>query len=148
LYGGNGKDQLYGGDGDDILNGGEDSDILNGGLGSDVFQFDSPIGASISDPEGLTNIDSIQDFTHGQDSIDLSYSVFGSLTAGGNVVAGEFLASADGLALDANDYILYNTTTGALLYDADGSGAGEAVQFATLTNKPATITNTDFFVMS
>ena len=35
-------------------------------------------------------------------------------------------------AVDANDYVVYNSQTGALSYDADGSGAGAAVQIATL----------------
>ena len=35
---------------------------------------------------------------------------------------------------DSNDYIRYDFTTGALYYDADGSGAGAPVQFAQLTS--------------
>jgi Ca2+-binding RTX toxin-like protein len=49
-------------------------------------------------------------------------------------------------AADANDYIVYNQTTGALFYDSNGSGAGGAIQFATLTNKP-TLTASDFVVI-
>ena len=58
--------------------------------------------------------------------------VFKNLTTGG--------------AVDATDRILYNDTTGAIFYDADGSGATAAIQFATLTGSP-TITNADFFVV-
>ena len=46
---------------------------------------------------------------------------------------------------DADDHILYNPTTGALSYDADGNGLGLAVQFAVLTTHPA-ITNADILV--
>ena len=44
------------------------------------------------------------------------------------------------------DHIIYNKATGALIYDANGSAAGGAVQFATLINKPALQAN-DFVVI-
>jgi Ca2+-binding RTX toxin-like protein len=49
-------------------------------------------------------------------------------------------------ALDANDYLVYNQTTGALSYDADGSGGGAAIRFLTLLNKPV-LTSNDFAVL-
>jgi serralysin len=60
------------------------------------------------------------------------------------LAAGAFKAGA--LATDADDRIIYNTTTGALLYDADGTGATAAVQFATLTGTPA-LNNTEFLII-
>ncbi|NOT72308.1 MAG: hypothetical protein HOP09_13830 [Hyphomicrobium sp.] len=67
------------------------------------------------------------------------------MTAGA-LAAGNFVASATGAATTATQYITYNTTSGALSYDADGNGAGVAIQFATLTGAP-TITNADFLVI-
>ena len=49
-------------------------------------------------------------------------------------------------ALDADDRVIYNDVTGALIYDANGSAQGGATQFATLTTKP-TITAADFIVV-
>ncbi len=45
-----------------------------------------------------------------------------------------------------NDHVIYNPATGALIYDADGNGAGAAVQFATLAHNLA-LTNADFFLV-
>jgi Ca2+-binding RTX toxin-like protein len=135
-----GNDVLNGGAGNDTLIGGAGNDALTGGLGSDVFQFGNfALNAS-------TNLDTVFDFTHGVDSIQLENAIFKKLTATGTLSAANFHASNDGTPVDANDYIQYNAATGALYYDADGSGAGAAIQFATLIGAPA-ITAADFMVI-
>ncbi len=102
----------------------------------------SPAPASGED-SGTMQIDN---FVSGQTSLQLSKSMFTALSEEGPLAESLFAANATGSALDDKDYILYNTTTGALLYDADGNGQGVAVQFATLTNKPE-VKATDFVVV-
>ena len=94
-----------------------------------------------------SNVDRISDFKHGEDKIQLKQSIFAKLNTG-TLGAANFKASAKGVAGDSNDFILYNTKTGALLYDADGKGSGAAIQFATLSNKPRNLTASDFIVAS
>ena len=60
LFGGTGDDVLLGGTGDDWLVGGAGDDMLTGGAGADVFVFEPHHGA-----------DTITDFMHGEDLIDL-----------------------------------------------------------------------------
>lgn len=133
------NDTLYGGAGNDILMGGMGNDTLNGGAGADTFVFDSALGAT-------PNIDKITDFNPVADTIRLENSIFTRL-ATGTLLASQFRATPTGVAMDANDYILYNTSTGALVYDANGSVAGGAVQFATLAPKPSGLTYSDFVVV-
>ncbi|MFM2280403.1 MAG: hypothetical protein RLZZ444_2634, partial [Pseudomonadota bacterium] len=61
LDGGAGKDVLVGGAGADILIGGAGNDVLSGGAGADTFLFGKTSGH-----------DTITDFAHGTDRIDLS----------------------------------------------------------------------------
>ncbi|MDP3480644.1 MAG: calcium-binding protein [Desulfoprunum sp.] len=138
LKGNNGGNTLAGGAGNDILNGGLGNDTLAGGAGNNFFVFDTALNAT-------TNKDSISDFTTGLDKIQVDKSIFTSLVTEGTLLSAYFKSSTTGIAGDANDYFLYNTSSGALLYDADGNGQGVAVQFATLTTKPA-ITANDFLV--
>ena len=138
LIGGEGNDQLQGEAGNDHLDGGAGNDRLTGGCGNDTFVFDSVLNKK--------NKDTIADFVYGQDKIELDRSIFSALPAEGTL-ASYFRASACGKAADDNDYILYNTTSGALLYDADGSGQGVAIEFATLMGKP-TVKAEDFVVAS
>lgn len=139
LTGNLGINTITGAAGNDILNGGLGNDSLTGGTGQDSFLFNTTLNSS-------TNKDTITDFVVVDDSIRLENAIFTKLTATGTLSA-DFFKSGVGTAADANDFILYNTTTGALLYDADGSGGGTAVQFATLATTPVGVTMNDFIVV-
>jgi len=136
LDGGAGTDTLSGGSGNDILNGGRGHDRLTGGTGSDVFRFGIAVTASSSDR--------LLDFSSADDRIQFDNAVFAQLGANGALAAAAFRLGA--AAADASDRIVYNQATGQLFYDADGSGAGAAVLFATLTGNPA-LTASDFTVI-
>jgi Ca2+-binding RTX toxin-like protein len=133
LSGGAGNDSLNGGDGSDTLNGGIGNDTLTGGAGNDVFQ--------------LSNLskDTITDFVEGEDSIQLTQTVFSKLTVG-TLNAANFKILGSG-ATDANDYVLYDSNTGALFYDADGSGGVKAAVQIALLGTHLALTNADFVVI-
>ena len=71
-------------------------------------------------------------------------AVFTALTTTGTLAATAFRTGAG--AGDANDRIIYNDTSGALLYDADGTGPTAAIQFAKVT-VGLVLTNADFVVV-
>ncbi len=154
LQGNRGNDILFGGEGDDVLRGGKDDDILQGGIGNDILFGDKGndmylFAEDITENSG--GIDLIANFTSGEDHIGLMATAFGfevDATETTRSLSEElFTTNTTGNALDENDRIIYNSTTGALLFDADGSGAGEAKQFATLAGKQE-ITAADFLVVS
>ena len=123
LAGLGGNDTLNGGLGDDTLNGGIGNDLLSGGAGLDLFVFNSLLAS---------NVDTISDFAAG-DLFQLDRTIFTALSAGTTLTAAEFLAGAGvATATNAQQRILHNTTSGALLYDADGNGTGLALQFASV----------------
>ncbi|NWF46766.1 hypothetical protein F3K02_16120 [Hydrogenophaga sp. D2P1] len=136
LSGLTGNDVLDGGAGADKLNGGRGNDVLTGGAGNDVFRF--------ADTLGSTNVDTVTDWAVG-DRFELENAIFTRLTSTGALASTRFAANDMGRAMDANDHVVYNTTTGALSYDADGSGAGAAVQIATLVGIP-TLSAADFTI--
>lgn len=141
VMGGDGNDFLFGGLGNDVIYGGAGNDKLTGAGGNDFFVFNTALGAN--------NIDTIADFSAPADTIRLENSIFTKLTSTGTLSAANFVANTTGKAVDANDYIIYETDTGKLFYDADGSGAGAAVQFALLgvTTHPTNVTAADFVVI-
>lgn len=141
INGQGGNDNLSGGAGNDILTGGLGNDVLTGGADSDVFVFSAAPSAA--------NVDTITDFSHADDVIYLSKSVFGGLTGIPNfTLPTEQFRSGAGVttAGDADDHIIYNTTTGDLYYDKDGAGGISAVKLALLIGHPPTVDATDFFV--
>ena len=138
LYGNNLVNRLAGGAGNDVLRGFLGNDLLWGQAGADIFLFNTALNAA-------TNVDRIIDFAVVDDTIYLENAIFTALGAGA-LAAAAFAANATGLAGDASDRIIYETDTGKLFYDANGSGAGIAgVHFATLTAGLA-LTAADFFV--
>jgi Ca2+-binding RTX toxin-like protein len=143
LYGYSGKDKLYGNGGNDKLFGGAGSDTLDGGAGKDAFVFDTKANTR-------TNKDKIVDFKVKDDSIWLDNAVFTKLGKAGSEARPAQLKSSyftiGDKAKDKNDYLVYNDKKGVLLYDADGSGRGKAVEIATLSKKLA-MTYKDFFVI-
>jgi Ca2+-binding RTX toxin-like protein len=128
---------MVGGAGNNVLNGMGGNDTLTGGAGQDRFAFSTALNAT-------TNVDTITDFVVADDTISLENAIFTKLTTTGTLNAAYFKIIGTA-ALDSNDYILYDKTTGALSYDADGSGAGQAIRIAVLgTNLD--LTNADFVV--
>ena len=133
---------IFGNSAANVINGLGGNDTLRGDLGADTFVFNSALNAR-------TNVDTISDFTAADDTIQLENTGagrFNVLTSLGGLAAAFFKANATGTATDADDHIIYNTTTGALFYDLNGNLAGGATQFATLTEHP-TISNVDFVVI-
>ncbi|MBY0484095.1 DUF4347 domain-containing protein [Nitrosomonas sp.] len=124
---------LNGGAGNDTLDGKTGNNVLTGGTGNDVFKFTT-----------LGHIDTITDYNVANDTIQLENAVFTALTTTGTLAAGQFRIGTQ--AVDANDFIIYNNATGALLYDANGSGAGAAVQIAT-TGVGLAMTNAEFVII-
>ena len=61
----------------------------------------------------------------------------GGLVAGVALTAAQFESNATGAATTADARFVYNTLSGVLFYDADGSGAGTAAEIATFVGAPA-----------
>ena len=125
--------------GSDTLAGAGGVDTLWGGAGDDTFIFRET---------GTANADTIGDWTSGSDTIALDNSALTAVGADGDFVAGDarFWASSTGAAHDANDRVIFNTSTGSLYYDADGTGGGAAELIATVQSG-ATVAATDIVVV-
>ncbi|MBY0569447.1 MAG: calcium-binding protein, partial [Hyphomonadaceae bacterium] len=115
-----------------VITGNIAANTLTGGAGADTFVFAAALGAG--------NIDAITDFNVTDDTIELDVTIFTGISIGALAVEAFVIGTA---AADSNDRIIYDPTTGALYYDADGDGGGAAVQFATLGTGLA-LTNNDF----
>jgi Ca2+-binding RTX toxin-like protein len=139
VEGGVGNDVFSGGGGDDTLVGGGGNDTLWGDEGQDVFVFNR---------FGLSNFDTVVDFTSQEDRIQLDQSVFTEIF--GDVNDPSALA-ADAFCLGTaaqteSHRIIYDQASGWVLYDSDGTGSRAAVKIAILTNM-ATLTNGDFMIV-
>ena len=127
--------QITGNAGVNFIDGKLGNDFLFGGNGADTFVFSTALNAA-------TNLDTITDFGAVDDTMQLSNAIFSAL--GGTILAADFLINTSGVATTAQANIIYNSTNGALFYDADGTGVTAGIQFATLFGAPTGLTISDF----
>ena len=141
IFGGAGNDTLFGNDGNDTLDGGRGNDRLGSGFvddsggseGNDTFVF--------TVAPGTANADVITDLDSGADVIILDSGAHANAGPSGNFITGDarFWSSSTGVAHDADDRVVYNTSNGQLWYDLDGNGVGAAQLIATLEGAPGLI---------
>ena len=127
---------IFGNNGANTLNGGGGNDYLDAFGGADTFAFTTALGAG--------NVDTIAGYSVADDTIALDDAVFAGIGPLGTLGAGAFHTGA--AAADSSDRVIYNNTTGQLYFDADGSGAGAQVLFATIGTGLA-LTASDFTVI-
>ncbi len=121
---------LSGGAGNDIINGGLGSDVISLGAGLDTLVFSTILSAQ--------NVDAVSDYSVADDTIQLARNIFANLdvNADGVIDNTAWFAVRTGTATQgttAHAQLVYNSTNGGLFYDADGSGTGASVRFATLS---------------
>ena len=134
LQGYNGNDVIFARGGTDDIDGGRGRDRLSGGAANDTFYFDNGLITA--------NVDTITDFVHAHDRIGLDKAIFAKLNVSPTLNPAFFHVGP--AAADANDYLVYNRTTGQLFYDRDGAGPAHQVLFAIVANH-ALLSSHDLF---
>jgi Ca2+-binding RTX toxin-like protein len=128
LFGTAGIDKIVAQGGADYLYGKGGADQLTGGAGEDKFVFDTKFDGTI---------DEIMDFNPLEDVLYLDDAIFTKLSGGSlsdpqRIYSGQLKDGAGAKAGDSSDFLIYDSNTGNLSYDADGSGAGAGIVFAHL----------------
>jgi Ca2+-binding RTX toxin-like protein len=140
IFGNAGRDTISGGLGQDKIYGGLGADVLTGGGNNDFFIFNTALSTA--------NIDRITDFSRPSlDKIHLDNAVMSALGGAGALAAAKFYAAPHAThGHDASDRVVYDTSTGALYYDKNGSAAGGVTEIAVLTGHP-TLFSSDFLIV-
>ncbi|WP_442950030.1 hypothetical protein [Nostoc sp.] len=143
INGNSGNDLLRGGKGNDTLIGGRGNDVLIGGIGTDFFIYNSNAEFTTT----VVGIDAIADFNSSEgDKIVLDKTTFGALaSAAGTGFSNPNDFQITNLAGTSTAKIVYDSVSGQLFYNPQGSAAGfgSGGLFATLTGAP-TLTASDF----
>jgi Ca2+-binding RTX toxin-like protein len=122
------NDALLGNAGANVLEGGPGNDILRGGGGADTFVY-----------KRITKDghDTIIDFSI-DDRFSISAAGFGGgLVAGTGLSTTAFVSGSTPVAIGTSGNFLYNTSTGRLSFDVDGSGSNSAFTMARLAGAPS-----------
>lgn len=133
VFGLAGNDRISAWGGGDLLCGGLGKDTLSGGTGGDTFFFNNL----------QKKFDVVTDFTPGEDTILLNSATFSAVTD-------EDLSTTGfkrGGRFSAETHILYTPKTGAIAYDADGSGNGDSKHVIAVLENHAALNSSDFHVL-
>ena len=133
-----GADFIVGTPGPDIVDGGLGNDSLTGGPGGDSFRFTAAL-------DKKTNLDTIADFSHADDTILLDNAIFKKLKKEG-ALKGKYLELGK-KADSKKDFVVYNEKNGVLGYDKNGDKKGGLIKFAVLDGSPDDISKDDFLVI-
>jgi hypothetical protein len=131
INGGAGDDSIDGGDGDDWIIGGAGNDTITTGINSmdTVLYYDPSEGN-----------DTITDFSDAAsmapDMLAFRSSTFGGLTSGTFIDGTNFISDPAPVAGTNGPTFLYNSLSGQLTYDANGSDPGGTSLIATLSGAP------------
>ena len=124
LRGGKGDDLIQGGAGDDTIRGDLGADTLGGGGGHDVFAFAGNDAALVSTDPLAGHVDTILDFTVGDDQIALGFRPVEVLQGSSQASPGAALAQATMLlaghagdvvavSVGSDTYLFYNSLGGS-----------------------------------
>ncbi len=136
-------DTLRGKKGNDTLLGAEGNDRLIGGIGEDTLTGSAGVDRFIR-WQSNTGIDTITDFQVGEDLLCFSAKGFGGDLVKRSVLDESQFTLGSAATTDSQRFI-YDDTTGALFFDADGTGESEQVQIAALSSGLA-LGNADIFI--
>jgi Ca2+-binding RTX toxin-like protein len=149
VFGDSGADSIVGGAGNDSLNGNAGADWLEGGAGNDALSGGGDQDSFVFREFGAANADTVADFASNWDMLRFDASAFTALGGAGHFATGDarfYAAAGANAGHDADDRLIYDTTTGQLYYDADGNGAGAAQLIATFQGAP-TVAASDVWVI-
>jgi serralysin len=127
--------RIDGNGGNDMLWGAGGNDTLIGGAGADTFVYTYWYDGNTG------SVDTIVDFTSGEDHIGLQAEYFG-LNSLDEI---DFFIGSDVQAQD-RAALLYDPVTGLLSFDFDGSAGMDPVALATITGAPE-LTIADFVLV-
>lgn len=140
IQGMNGHDTIYGGSGNDKITGGGGPDDLWGGSGNDIFIYTATSDSAPPPPAG-SGFDTIHDFHHGFDKIDVSLIDANSNSAGTQHF------TFNGLTATANGIWFTESATETILhFDVNGNTANDEMTIH-LTGIGLGLTAADFILV-
>ena len=132
---------ILGGAGNDRIAGGLGADNMSGGDGHDIFVLEMPD----------VSFDRISGFDSLFDTLEVSRSEFGFDIGDDQGVPGWFIANSSGLASDGgNETTRFIYSRGLLYFDADGTGAADAIALSVIATIPGSgpLSASDFLVVA